>query len=234
MIVGSFDRLPEFLQKEPVRPYYEALKSRRAQLVLKRLFDIFLSGILLILLSPIFLVLALLIRLDSQGPVFYRQTRVTMLGKRFRIFKFRTMVQDAEKIGTSVTVSGDSRITRIGHFIRKYRIDELPQLIDVFRGCMSFVGTRPEVEKYVKEYTDEMNATLLLPAGVTSTASIRYKDEAELLDASNDPDRTYIHDILPQKMKYNLDDILKFSLGHDLAILFETVRVVLFKGNSET
>ena len=182
---------------------------------------------MLLVLSPVFLVLAIAIKLDSPGPVFYRQVRVTQYGKEFRIFKFRSMVQGADKRGSLVTVSGDSRITRVGHLIRNCRLDELCQLIDIFRGTMTFVGTRPEVPKYVAAYTPEMMATLLLPAGVTSEASILYKDEAELLDAAEDVDAVYIQEVLPGKMKYNLDALKNFSFFSDIATMFRTVFAVL-------
>ena len=183
---------------------------------------------MLIVLSPLFLVLAIAIKIDSKGPVFYRQERVTQYGKRFRIFKFRSMVVDADK-GSQVTVDQDSRITRMGRLIRKCRLDEVSQLIDVFRGTMTFVGTRPEVPKYVAEYTPEMTATLLLPAGVTSLASIYYKDEAELLNGAEDTDKVYIEKILPAKMYYNLKAIGRFGFWRDIKTIFMTVFAVLGK-----
>ena len=175
---------------------------------------------MLIILLPVFIILALIIKLDSRGPVFYRQTRVTAYGKKFKIFKFRTMVQNADKIGTQVTVSNDSRITKVGAFLRKYRLDEISQLIDVFRGTMTFVGVRPEVPKYVEHYTDEMLATLLLPAGITSKTSIYYKDENKLLDSSENADDTYINEILPVKMRYNLKGLLEFSFLDDIKVIY--------------
>lgn len=227
MILKKWEDLPEFLRTDAVRPYYDLLSKRRGSLLLKRLFDVVVSAIMLLLLSPVFLVLAIAIKLDSPGPVFYRQVRVTQYGAEFRIFKFRSMVSDADKRGSLVTVSGDSRITRVGHFIRNCRLDELCQLIDIFRGTMTFVGTRPEVPKYVAAYTPEMMATLLLPAGVTSEASILYKDEAELLDAASDVDAVYIRDVLPGKMKYNLDALKNFSFFSDIKTMFRTVFAVL-------
>ena len=149
MILKKWEDLPENLRTDAVRPYYELLAKRRGSLLLKRCFDLVVSSIMLLILAPVFLVLAIAIKLDSPGPVFYRQVRVTQYGKEFRIFKFRSMVQGADKRGSLVTVSGDSRITRVGKFIRKCRLDELCQLIDIFRGTMTFVGTRPEVPKYV-------------------------------------------------------------------------------------
>ncbi len=224
-----WDALPPELKTEAVRPYYELLSKRRGSLVLKRVFDVVVSAVMLAILSPVFLMLAIAIKLDSPGPVFYRQVRVTQFGKEFRIFKFRSMVSNADRIGTQVTVSGDSRITRVGHFIRDCRLDELCQLIDVFRGTMTFVGTRPEVPKYVAAYTPEMLATLLLPAGITSEASILYKDEAKLLDAAQDVDGTYIHEVLPGKMRYNLYAIRHFSFLGDIRTMFRTVFAVLGK-----
>ena len=227
MILKKWEDLPEFLRTDAVRPYYDLLSKRRGSLLLKRCFDVVVSAIMLLVLSPVFLVLAIAIKLDSPGPVFYRQVRVTQYGAEFRIFKFRSMVSDADKRGSLVTVSGDSRITRVGRFIRKCRLDELCQLIDIFRGTMTFVGTRPEVPKYVAAYTPEMMATLLLPAGVTSEASILYKDEAELLDAAEDVDAVYIRDVLPGKMQYNLDALKSFSFFSDIKTMFRTVAAVL-------
>ena len=227
MILKKWEELPENLRTDAVRPYYELLAKRKGSLLLKRCFDVVVSSIMLLLLSPVFLALAIAIKLDSPGPVFYRQVRVTQYGKEFRIFKFRSMVSDADKRGSLVTVSGDSRITRVGKFIRKCRLDELCQLIDIFRGTMTFVGTRPEVPKYVAAYTPEMMATLLLPAGVTSEASILYKDEADLLDAAEDVDAVYIREVLPGKMKYNLDALKNFSFFSDIATMFRTVFAVL-------
>ena len=229
MILKKWEDLPDFLRTDAVRPYYDALARRRGSLLLKRIFDVAVSALMLVVLCPVFLALAVAIKLDSPGPVFYRQVRVTQYGQKFRIFKFRSMVSDADKRGGLVTVSGDSRITRVGKFIRKCRLDELCQLIDVFRGTMTFVGTRPEVPKYVDAYTPEMLATLLLPAGVTSRASILYKDEAELLDQAADVDAVYIREVLPGKMKYNLEEVKEFSFFSDIQTMFRTVFAVLGK-----
>jgi lipopolysaccharide/colanic/teichoic acid biosynthesis glycosyltransferase len=209
------------------------LKKKQASLALKRLFDVVVSAIMLLILLPVFLILAIWIKLDSPGSVFYRQVRVTQYGKQFRIFKFRSMVSNADKIGTQVTVGNDSRITRVGKVIRKCRLDELCQLIDVLRGTMTFVGTRPEVPKYVAAYTPEMMATLLMPAGVTSLASIFYKDEDRLLEGAEDVDLTYTRQILPQKMRYNLKGIQKFGFWSDIRIMFMTVFAVLGKTYDE-
>ena len=225
----KWEQLPEQFRTDAVRPYYEHLKKKQASLILKRIFDIFVSAVMLIILSPAFLVLAVAIKIDSPGPVFFRQERVTQYGKHFRIFKFRSMVNNADKIGTQVTVGNDSRITRMGKLIRKCRLDELCQLIDVFRGTMTFVGTRPEVPKYVAAYTPEMQATLLLPAGVTSLASIMYKDEDELLAGAEDVEKTYTQQVLPDKMRYNLEAIEKFSFWGDIKLMFMTVFAILGK-----
>lgn len=225
----KWENLPENLRTEAVRPYYEQLKKRSVSLFFKRLFDVVASTLLLVILSPVFLILAIAIKIDSRGPVFYRQTRVTRYGKEFRIFKFRSMVNDADKKGSLVTVGGDSRITRMGKLIRSCRLDEISQLLNVLTGDMSFVGTRPEVPKYVAHYTPEMMATLLLPAGITSMASILYKDEDRLLEGAEDVDKTYIEDVLPGKMKYNLESIMQFSLRSDIKTMFRTVGAVLKK-----
>lgn len=233
MLIKAWDKLPKELQLDEVRPYWEILRKKNFTLFWKRVFDIVVSGILLILLCPFFLILAIAIKVDSKGPVFYRQVRVTQYGREFRIHKFRSMCDGADKKGSLVTVNGDARITKVGHLIRKCRLDEISQLIDVFQGTMSFVGTRPEVPKYGEAYTNEMKATLLLPAGVTSEASIRYKDEAELLDAATDVDKTYIEEVLPRKMKYNLQSIKEFSFIGEIKTMFRTVFAVLGKNYSD-
>ena len=227
MLVKKWEKLPERLQCDAVRPYYEKLRKKNFSLFWKRVFDIFVSSIMLILLSLLFIILAIAIKIDSRGPVFFRQVRVTQYGKTFRIFKFRTMVNNADKIGSQVTVGGDARITRVGKFIRKCRLDEVSQLIDVWRGTMSFVGTRPEVPKYVERYSEEMLATLLLPAGVTSEASIRFKDEDELLRDAENVDDTYVNEVLPKKMEYNLQSINRYGFWRDISTMFRTVGAVL-------
>lgn len=227
MILKEFKELPKEMQNDSVLKYYDILKQKKIMLLLKRFLDFIGSLILLILLSPILIILAILIKIDSKGPVFYRQERVTTNGKIFKIFKFRTMIQDADKRGTLITGKQDSRITRIGNKIRKCRLDELSQLINILKGEMSFVGTRPEVKKYVDMYTDEMKATLLMPAGVTSMASIKFKDEDEIISkqtkSGKTVDEAYVNDILPEKMKWNLEYIEKFSIFEDLKICIETV-----------
>lgn len=215
------------MQTEAVRPYYECLKKKKGSLLLKRIFDFTVSLAMLILLSPVLLILAVLIAIDSRGGVFYRQERVTQYGRKFKIFKFRTMVANADQIGTQVTVNNDQRITRVGRVLRKYRLDELPQLINIVLGDMSFVGTRPESTYYVKRYTPEMFATLLLPAGVTSEASIRYKDEARLLEEAEDVDEIYINKVLPKKMVFNLKMIMQFDFLNELLIMIRTVGAII-------
>lgn len=226
MILIKWDDLPDFMKCDEVWEYYQILQKKKYSLILKRIFDFVCASIMLIILAIPMLVIAVLIKLDSPGPVFYRQERVTQYGRKFRIHKFRTMVANADQIGTAVTVGNDSRITRVGAKIRDYRIDELPQLIDVLVGDMSFVGTRPEAVKYVKKYTKEMRATLLLPAGITSEASIRYKDEADLLDGAKDVDKVYVEQVLPEKMKWNLNSIKKFSPFLELEIMVKTIKTV--------
>lgn len=228
-MLKKWNDLPDFMKNDEVRPYYDALQKKKISLFFKRLFDLIGGLILLIILFIPMLIIAILIKLDSEGPVFYRQERVTTYGKHFKIHKFRTMVSNADKIGSLVTVDNDSRITKVGEKLRGCRLDELPQVLDLIAGDMSFVGTRPEAVKYVEKYKPEYMATLLLPAGITSEASIRYKDEAELLDSAKDVDKAYVEDVLPGKMKYNLDSIKNFSFFGDIATMFRTVFAVLGK-----
>lgn len=229
MILRKWNDLPIYMRNEEVKEYYDILAKKKISILLKRIFDLIVGCVLLLFLIIPMCVIAIMIKLDSKGPVFYRQERITAYGKKFRIHKFRTMVNNADQIGTTVTVDGDARITKIGSKLRNCRLDELPQLLDVLAGDMSFVGTRPEATKYVKKYSKEMMATLLLPAGITSEASIRYKDEAKLLDAAEDVDQVYVNDILPQKMKYNLESIRKFSFLREIRTMFRTVATVLGK-----
>ena len=227
MLLRKWDDIPEFMRNDEVKKYYDILIKKRFSLMLKRFFDIIMSLLLLIVLSPVFLILAIWIKVDSQGTVFYRQERITQYGRTFRIFKFRTMVSNADKIGTLVTTQNDSRITRVGEKIRKCRLDEIPQLINILKGDMSFVGTRPEVQKYVDAYTDEMKATLLLPAGVTSLASLKYRDEDEIISQETDRgktiDQAYIEDVLPEKMKFNLEYLDNFNILKDVNLCVRTV-----------
>lgn len=223
----KWNELPEFMKNEEVKKYYNILQKKKASLMLKRIFDIIVSIFMIILLSPVLIAVSIWIKLDSKGPVFYRQERITQYGRVFRIFKFRTMVTGADKIGTLVTTKNDSRITKVGEKIRKCRLDEIPQLFNILLGDMSFVGTRPEVKKYVDVYTDEMMATLLLPAGVTSLASIQYRDEDEILakyvDEEHSVDEVYVEKILPDKMKYNLKYLKSFSIVEDIVLCVKTV-----------
>ena len=226
MHLKKWDELPEFMRTNAVREYYDILSKKTISLAFKRIFDIVVSFLMLIILCPVMLVIAVMIKLDSKGSVFFRQERITRYGRVFRIYKFRTMVDRADKMGSLVTVGNDSRITRVGKMLRKIRLDELPQLINVLNGDMTFVGTRPEVKRYVDAYTDEMNATLLLPAGITSQASIRYKDENEMLAGADDVDKVYIEKVLPEKMRYNLESIRKFSCISELVTMVQTVLAV--------
>lgn len=228
-MLKKWDELPDFMRNDEVKPYYDILKRKKISLVLKRAMDLLGGLSLLILLVIPMAIIAIWIKVDSKGPVFYRQERVTTYGKRFKIHKFRTMVNNADKMGSAVTVDNDSRITKVGAKLRGCRLDELPQLFDLISGNMSFVGTRPEAVKYVEKYRPEYLATLLLPAGITSEASIRYKNEAELLDVADDVDRLYVEEILPEKMKYNLECIKEFSFFGDIATMFRTVFEVIGK-----
>ena len=218
-------------ETEIVKKYREEIEKRKISLFLKLFLDKVLALILLIPLSPIILAIAIWIKLDSEGPVFYRQERITTYGRPFRIFKFRTMVKDADKLGAAVTEHNDPRISRAGDKLRKVRLDELPQLFNVLLGDMSFVGVRPEVAKYVNRYTDEMNATLLLPAGITSPASIEYKDEDKVIEKFKGTGRSiddiYIEEVLPDKMKYNLEYIKNFSIINDIKIMIQTALAVI-------
>ena len=227
----AWDKLPDEMKSCKVREYYEILKKRKTSLLVKRCFDIVVSLIMLLLLSWFFVIMAVVIKLDSKGPVFFRQKRVTAGNKDFRIFKFRTMVDNADKIGSLVTAGNDGRITRVGAKIRKYRLDEIPQLINVLKCEMSFVGTRPEVRKYVDAYTDEMMATLLIPAGITSLASINFKDENRILDKymknGMSLDEVYTNKVLPEKMKYNIEYIRQFGFFRDIILMLKTVASVV-------
>lgn len=217
------------MKNNDVKIYYEIIKKRRFSIAWKRIFDFILSLIFSAVFLPVILIVAIIIMIDSPGNPFFCQTRVTRYGKKFKVFKFRTMVKNAEKIGAQVTSKSDPRITRVGKYLRKLRIDEIPQVFNILIGDMSFVGIRPEVPKYVEKYTPEMYASLLLPAGVTSMTSILYKNESEILGNSETPDETYVNEILPQKMKYNLEYIKNFNFSDDIKIMFKTVIAVLKK-----
>ncbi len=226
-MLRKWEDIPDFMKNDSVKEYYDILNKKRFSLFFKRLFDIIVSFLMLIIISPVYLILAIAIKIDSKGPVFYRQTRITSYGKEFRIHKFRTMIDNADKKGNLITLNEDDRVTKVGKLIRKIRLDETGQLIDILLGDMSFVGTRPEVPKYVKHYSDEMLATLLLPAGVTSNASIEYKDEDDLLKDSENSEKIYIEKIMPKKMKYNLNDIKDFTFFRDFKIMIKTVVAVI-------
>ncbi len=229
-MLKKWDELPAWMKTKEVKEYYNLLQTKKGSLFLKRLFDVIGSIILLVLLAPFFLLIAIMIKTESGGSIFYRQERITQYGKSFQIIKFRTMIENADQIGTLVTLQQDTRITKTGKRIRKYRLDELPQLINVLKGEMSFVGTRPEVKKYVDAYQEEMKATLLLPAGITSLASIRYKDEDKLLaEYKENIDQAYINIVLSSKMKYNLEYLKHFSFLHDIRLCFMTIGAVIKK-----
>mgnify|MGYP002508603567 CR=1 FL=1 len=227
MLLKKWSDIPEFMKNDEVKRYYDMLSKKRCSLFVKRLFDIIMSFLLCILLSPVLLIIAIWIKIDSNGPIFYRQERITQYGRTFKIFKFRTMVVNADQIGALVTTQNDCRITRVGKKIRKCRLDEIPQVFNILMGDMSFVGTRPEVQKYVDVYTDEMKATLLLPAGVTSLASIHYKNEDEIIKQGTDNgksvDQTYIENVLPEKMKFNLEYLNHFNIVKDVTLCMRTV-----------
>ncbi|WP_399525094.1 sugar transferase [uncultured Anaerococcus sp.] len=217
------------MRNSEVKYYYNLLKKKKVSLLLKRIIDIIGGIILLILFSIPLIVIAIIIKLDSDGPIFYRQERVTSYGKIFHIHKFRTMINEADKYGTSVTLKNDDRITKVGIKLREYRLDELPQIFDLIYGNMSFVGTRPEITKYVNQYKPEYMATLLLPAGITSETSIRFKDESTFLESADNVDEVYINDILPVKMKYNLKSIENFSILTDMITIYRTIMAVFGK-----
>lgn len=232
MSLRRWEDLPNSMRTEEVRPYYDSLVRKRGQLALKRVLDVAGAAALLVILSPVMLVLAVAIKLDSPGPVFFRQERVGRYGEPFCIFKFRTMVVGAESRGAQVTSGSDPRVTRVGSVIRKYRLDEFPQLLDVLRGTMSFVGTRPEVPRYVAAYTPEMAATLLMPPGVTSRASVEFRDEAALLEGTADPGAAYVTEVLPRKMAVNLGSVMGFGVADDLRTVCSTVSSVFGRGDA--
>jgi Sugar transferases involved in lipopolysaccharide synthesis len=227
MLLKKWEDIPEFMRNKEVKRYYDILNQKRISLIMKRIFDIVMSFLLCIILSPILIIISIWIKIDSKGPIFYRQERITQYGKTFRIFKFRTMVVNADQIGSLVTTQNDSRITKVGEKIRKCRLDEIPQVFNILKGDMSFVGTRPEVKKYVEAYTNEMKATLLLPAGVTSLASIRYRDEDEMIKQGTDKgksvDDAYIEEVLPKKMKFNLEYLNHFNITKDVSLCVKTI-----------
>ena len=237
-MLRKWDDLPDFMKTDAVKPYWEVLYKRRTQLAIKRVFDVIIATVMVVILFIPMIGIAVAVKLGSPGPVLYMQVRVTQYGRKFKIYKFRTMYNEASKIGTdgqqvgnSVTVANDSRVTKVGKVLRKYRLDEFPQLFNVLMGDMSFVGTRPEVEKYVSKYQDSWNATLLLAAGITSECSIRYKDEDKLLDSAANVDAVYMTKVLPEKMKINLNSLHNFSLRRELLTMLRTVAAVANKDN---
>lgn len=228
-MLKRWEDLPDFMRVAEVRPYYDILRQKQISLLVKRIFDFVLALALLVILAIPMVLVALWVKLDSKGPVFYRQDRVTTYGRRFRIHKFRTMVENADKIGTAVTISNDRRVTKAGKILRRLRLDELPQIFDVLQGTMSFVGTRPEAVKYVEQYKPEYYATLLMPAGITSEATIRYKDEEKLLSEADDIDRVYMEKVLPAKMVWNLESVRRFRFLREILTMFRTVAAVCGK-----
>lgn len=229
MLLTKWDDLPLNMKNESVKRYYDLLRHKQISLYLKRIFDLVIASLALIMLLPLFLIISIAIKIDSKGPVFFRQVRVTQNGKQFRIFKFRTMINNADKIGAQLTIKDDVRVTRVGHILRRVRLDEIPQLLNIIYGDMTFVGTRPEVVKYVERYAEEMMATLLLPAGVTSEASIGFRAEEMFLASAENADEIYINKILPAKMRYNLRSLEEFSFWGDIQIMLKTLVAVVKK-----
>jgi lipopolysaccharide/colanic/teichoic acid biosynthesis glycosyltransferase len=196
-------------------------------MIAKRTFDILFAGIGIVILLPIFLAIAIWIKLDSPGPILFRQTRIGRFGQEFKIYKFRTMVVNAEALGQQITATDDRRITRSGQFLRKYKLDELPQLFNVLTGEMSLVGPRPEVPKYVALYTPEQRRVLDVPPGITDLASIHFHNEGELLAKAQNPEEIYIQEIMPKKLELNRQYIVQASLGFDLLVILQTFSRVL-------
>ena len=227
MLTRNITKLPGVFQTEPVLQYYLILRGKCGYLWIKRGLDILISLLLLLILSPLLLLTALLVKCTSRGPVFYRQERVGKNGKSFWILKFRTMVKNADHMGAPITVGNrDSRITVIGHVLRASRIDEFPQFINVLKGDMSIIGARPEVPRYVREYTPEMYATLLLAPGMTGVASIVYRQESELLADQKNPENYYIQEILPKKMAINLKYLKSISFFTDAKLILKSLACV--------
>ncbi len=206
--------------------YVEILKKKKAVLAVKRFFDIMASFFGLMFLLLPFCIVAIIIKCTSEGPVFYKQVRVGKDGKEFKIFKFRTMVVDADKKGLQITTKNDNRVTKIGAILRKTKLDELPQLINVLIGDMSFVGPRPEVPKYVALYNEEQRNVLLVRPGITELSSILFRDENEMLDAAENPEKVYIEEIMPKKISYNLEYLTKIGPFYDLELIFRTIGIM--------
>ena len=222
----DWESLPAYMKNDKVLPYYDLLKKKGVTLLWKRAFDVAVGVAVAAVLIPVIAVLCVMVKADSKGPAFFLQKRVTQYGREFHIIKIRTMVQNAGKLGTEVTSKNDARVTKIGKKLRKYRLDELPQIFNIIKGDMTFVGTRPETPKYVARYTDEMLATLLLRAGLTSPASIQFKDEEEMMSGVQDTDKVYVEKVLPLKMEMNLKYLQEFSLKNDMKVLLGTVKAV--------
>lgn len=226
MNLSNFDELPQSMQNDEVKRYHDILLTKKHTLWLKQVIDFLVCGIVFIITLPFFILFALLIKLTSKGPVFFRQERVGRNAKTFHILKFRTMVKDADRVGIQLTTGDDSRITSFGKFLRKINMDEMPQLLNVLKGDMSIIGTRPEVRRYVDIYSDEMMATLLIKPGMVSLASVKYKNESQLLSTASDPQSVYIEQILPDKMRYNLEYFTRISIKEDFSILKKTIACV--------
>lgn len=228
MLLKPFDRLPESMQTAEIRHYYDIIAKRKLSLLIKQAADFLLAAVLLVILAVPMLVIAVVIKCTSKGPVFFFQERAGRYLRPFRICKFRTMRTDAEQCGGQITVGErDPRITGIGWFLRKYRLDELPQLFNILGGQMSFVGARPEVMRYVACYSGAMSATLLIKPGITGFASVRFKDENALLGRESDPEKAYIEHIIPAKMALDLEYVESFGVLTDIKTMLETVREVL-------
>lgn len=223
----TYEKLPQSMKNEYTKKYWEQLRSKRVTLALKRAMDIGASFLILLVCSPLLLLLALAVKLDSPGPVFYRQVRVGRFNRDFKIFKFRTMVQNADQIGPAVTMGEDARITRVGRLIRRCRLDEFSQLLNVLNGTMSLVGPRPEVRRYVDAYSPEGMATLLIRPGITAPSSIAFKDEDRLLISNGDPDQIYIEQILPPKTEMNLNYLRSIRIAGDVKIMLQTIAAVI-------
>ena len=205
----------------------ESLRDKKVNLLIKRLFDMVASFLGLVILSPIFIIVSICIKIDSKGPVFFKQKRVGKDGQPFMIYKFRTMVTDAEKLGKQITVGDDNRITKVGKFIRKCKLDEIPQLINVLKGEMSLVGPRPEVPRYVELYDDYQFQVLLVRPGITDYASIEYRNENEILGESSNPEETYINEIMPTKIELNMKYLKNISLSEDFKLIIKTILAIV-------
>lgn len=223
MLIKSYEYLPNQMQTQMVKVYYDLLSKKKKTLVIKRIIDIVLCGIITIISSPFLIIFALLIKLTSKGPVVFKQQRVGKDMKMFNIYKFRTMEKEASKKGGEITTNNDSRITTFGKFLRKINMDEMPQLFNVLKGDMSIIGTRPEVLSYVNEYSQEMFATLLLPPGMLSLASVFYKDENAMLKDVSDVHKVYVEKILPDKMQYNLQYLKTISIKEDFKLIGKSI-----------